>query len=178
VNAAALSDFCFATERLELRPLCQADEALCCELYCDAETMRFIGPAMSIEQAKWSTQKALELMHSASPDRIFLSVRDRGASAIGIASVQHIDAACRTAELGLMLLPHARAHGYSREALVALASKAFELLPVDELWVEHSIPHTAAERLVRSAGFAPRHDPEREAQTGKRRWTVCRTRRD
>lgn len=172
-----LAGFRFATERLAFRPLSADDLDLCCGLYCDPSTMKFIGPTMSPEETKRSLERALAMMRSPQLARIFLRVDARNEK-IGLASIQHIDPEKRTAELGLMLLPCARGCGYSKEALAALVTKTFELLPVDELWAEHSIEHEAAERLVRSIGFLPCIDKICRGPAGTRRWVLRQVRPD
>ncbi len=135
--------------------------------------MRLVGAPLSREQALRSAERMLAFTRSPTPQRIFLVVCEHE-RAIGIASIQHIDTRRGTAELGLMLLPQARERGYAKEAFGGLAARAFEILPLDELWVEHSTEHEAAERVVRGVGFALQSDPASEARTGKRRWILKR----
>lgn len=135
--------------------------------------MRFIGVPLARHKALRSVERMVAFTYSPIPQRIFLTVCENERP-IGIASIQHIDLQHRSAELGLMLLPEARARGLSKEALGATIEKTFEHLQVDELWVEHSLEHEAAERLVRSLGFIAHKHAERERTTGKRQWVIRR----
>ena len=164
------------TERLDIRPLSEPDETLYCELFTDAQTMRYIGPPLSPERAAGSFRKAVALTRRVPVKRLFFAVAVRTAQRkIGICSIQQIDPIRRRAEAGVMLRTFARAQGFSREILPALVVRAFAALPVDEVWTQYSADHSRAERLVTATGFSRSLDPEPYGQgPDKRVWSAHR----
>lgn len=144
----------FATERLDHRLLTNRDAALFCELYTDAETMRFIGPPLSPERVARAFQTALRVTYRAPSDRQFFAMLDRHTThAVGIGSLQQIDLAQRRAEAGLLIATPHRAQGYATEALRGLISHAFATYPLEEVWVQIAVVHTVVEKLVISVGL-------------------------
>src|ERR1700730_2193667 len=108
------------TERLEIRPLSECDEALFCELFTDAETMRYIGPKLSPERAVHGFRKAVALTRCLPAERLFFAVALRNVQRkSGICSLQQIDPIRLRAEAGVVLESCARAQGFSREILQA-----------------------------------------------------------
>lgn len=166
----------FDTQRLHIRPLSESDEPLYCGLYTDAETMRFIGPPLTLLCATRSFHAALRLTRRQPAKRLFFTlVHKTTLQTVGICSVQGIDASQRRAEAGIIIAPASRAHGFAAEGLSALVTRAFDVLPIDEVWVQIALDHAIVERLVISVGFsqggeiAPTH--ERKAQ---RIWSAFR----
>lgn len=144
----------FATERLVHRLLESADEAVFCELYTDAETMRFIGPPLSPERAARAFRRALTLSHRPQSARRFFAMLDRQtAHYVGIGSLQQIDLVQRRAEAGLLITTPCRAQGYATEALRGLISHAFATYGLDEVWVQIAVVHTVVEKLVIGVGL-------------------------
>jgi ribosomal-protein-alanine N-acetyltransferase len=145
----------FSTQRLTSRPLAEADEALFCDLYADAETMRFIGPPLSRERAARGFRSILKLMRVESADQVFFTISDRDTQqAIGISSIQHLDPAGRRAEAGIIIASKHRARGFAKEGLSGLLRFAFDTLPIDEVWVQIAVDHTVVEKLVIGVGLA------------------------
>jgi RimJ/RimL family protein N-acetyltransferase len=164
------------TERLDIRPLSECDETLFCELFTDGDTMRYIGPQMSPERAARSFRKAVALTRGHPAQRLFFTVAVRSVQRkIGLCSLQQIDPIRRRAEAGVALKSFARAQGFAREILPALATQAFTALPVDEVWLQYSAEHSLAERLFVAAGFSSCLDPADYGEgPGKRVWSVHR----
>ena len=162
------------TERLDLRPLSECDETLFCELFTDADTMRYIGPEMSPDRASRSFRMAVALTRRRK--RLFFTVALRSAQRkIGICSIQQIDPIRRRAEAGVVLKSFARAQGYAREILRGLVARALATLPVDEIWLQYSAEHSLAERLFVAAGFSRRLDPSAYGEgSNKRIWSAQR----
>jgi RimJ/RimL family protein N-acetyltransferase len=165
------------TERLDIRPLSECDETLYCELFTDADTMRYIGPQLSPERAARSFRKAVALTRRLPAERLFFTVAVRSAQRkIGICSLQQIDPIRRRAEAGVVLKSFARAQGFAREILRAFVVRAFATLPVDEVWLHYSAEHSITERLFVDAGFSRRLDPADYGEDpGKRIWSAQRS---
>jgi RimJ/RimL family protein N-acetyltransferase len=165
------------TARLDIRPLSECDETLFCELFTDADTMRYIGPELSPERAVRSFRKAVALTRGHPAERLFFTVAVRSMQRkIGLCSLQQIDPIRRRAEAGVGLKSFARAQGFAREILPALAARAFTELPVDEVWLQHSADHSLADRLFVAAGFSRCLDPADYGEgPGKRVWSVHRS---
>jgi RimJ/RimL family protein N-acetyltransferase len=165
------------TERLDIRPLSECDETLFCELFTDADTMQYIGPQLSAERAVRSFRQAVALTRRRPAQRLFFTVAVRSLERkVGICSLQQIDPVRRWAEAGVVLKSSARAQGFAREILRALASRAFTEFPVDEVWLQYSAAHALADRLFVAAGFSRRPDPAVYGEgPGKRVWSVHRS---
>jgi RimJ/RimL family protein N-acetyltransferase len=153
-SAACAAALEVETDRLRLRALALADENLYCALYTDPDTMRFIGPPLTSERAQKSFRAAMRLQSQSPAQQIVLTIVERGSNhPIGICSLHQIDLRRGVAEAGIILHPAARARGYSREGLGALVDRAFERLPIGEVWVQISVDYAIVERLVISVGF-------------------------
>ena len=164
------------TERLDIRPLSECDEALYCELFTDADTMRYIGPRMSLDRAARSFRLAVALTRRSPAKGLFFTVAMRSLQRkIGICSIQQIDPIRHRAEAGVVLKSFARAQGVAREILPALVERALNSLPVDEIWLQYSKDHSLAERLFIAAGFSRCLDAAAYGEgPGKRVWSAQR----
>jgi len=135
--------------------MAEADAAVFCDLYCDAQTMRFIGPPLSRERAERGFRKALQLMRRPAADQAFFTLSDReSAAAVGLGSIQHLDLQGRRAEIGMIICTQYRNQGFAREGLAGLMRFAFARLPIDELWARVHADHTVVEKLVLSVGLS------------------------
>lgn len=151
----------FETPRLQLSRLSEADEELYCELYSDADTMRYIGAPLSLERAVRSFRRTLARSdEQPSGPELFAIVEKSTLQAVGLCGVQPIDTAMRRAEIGILLNPEARRRGYATEGLAALMLHAFSALPIDAVWVQYQSSNAAAERLFTGLGFLPQVDGE------------------
>jgi RimJ/RimL family protein N-acetyltransferase len=169
-----LAAFDFETPRLRMRPMRECDQALFCDLYTDAETMRFVAPSLKLAKAINRFAEALRMMHGHPIEWLFLVMTQKSsAQTIGLCGVPGFDLNARRLELGMMLRREVRGKGYSKEGLAALADRTFSVLPVDKLWVEYSPEHIAADRLTKGIGFLP--NPEAVAtRTDACVWSVWR----
>ena len=170
------SVFEFETERLRMRPLQADDETLFLDLYTDADTMRFIGAPLSPELAARRFRRILASTGQSPPERVFLAVLEKVTqSPIGLCAVVEFDAGRTRAEVGMMLVPKARAQGYSKECLAWLVTLTFAMFPIGEVWVQYSPGHSVAERLVVSIGFSPGAAVEpSDGSPAQRVWSVFR----
>jgi RimJ/RimL family protein N-acetyltransferase len=154
IEATDAEEIAFETERLFMRSLLAQDETLYCDLYSDAETMRFIGEPLSRERAARSFRKALSCSRNVPGDQqVFVIVDKAARQVIGLCGTQPFDAVSRSVEAGMVLRPEAQSKGYATEGLAALVSHAFSALPIEAVWVQYSREHMVAERLVISVGF-------------------------
>lgn len=131
------------------------DESLFCDLYSDAETMRFIGPPLARERAARAFHSLLRSMRDSEADQVFFTISDtRSRDTLGICSLQHIDRQGRRSEAGIIIGSNYRSRGCAREGLSGLIRFAFDTLPIDEVWVQIAVDHTVVEKLVISVGLA------------------------
>lgn len=145
----------FQTERLHVRTLCAADEALYCSLYTDARLMRHIGPPLGADEVQRSFRAALVAVERQPPRHLYLSLHRRDADqAVGVCALRDIDAAQRHAEIGLVLRREAHASGIARESLQAVIAWSFRELPVDRLYGRADAANLAACRAALRAGFS------------------------
>jgi RimJ/RimL family protein N-acetyltransferase len=149
-------------ERLVLRSIDERDEELYCELFCNAETMRYIGQPWTRDDAARTFRGVLEATRRTPVRALFLTLIPKETQQpIGLCTLQGVDPVRRQAELGVMLVPTARVQGLATEALITVIAHAFATLPVDEVWVRFAVDHAACERLalrtglIRHAAVAP-----------------------
>jgi RimJ/RimL family protein N-acetyltransferase len=166
---------------LVLRPMDEADEALFCDLYSDAETMRFIGPPLLRERAARGFHTILRLMRRPAADQVFFTLRETisidGADCeakVGIASIQHIDLTTRSAEAGIIIGSKHRDRGFARATLAGLIRFGFERLQLDEVWVRINADHTVAGKLVRSVGLREGSTDAHDCDSSLRLWSARR----
>lgn len=164
------------TNSLKLRPLCEDDEALYCDLYCDTETMRYIGPPMSRDRAARSFRTALRLTRRQPIEQLFFTILEKATQqSIGICGVQHFDARRNRIEAGIMIAAAWRARGFAKEGLSALVTQAFALFPIEEVRVQIAADHAVVERLVISVGFSPSGEAAAGGESPRQRiWSACR----
>jgi len=163
VTRIPLADFGFETARLRIRPMQASDHALYCDVYTDAETMRFVGPALSPVRARSLFRKAIAMMHDDPVEWVFLVIEDKAsARSLGLCGLPNFDAEASRPEIGMMLCGNARGQGYSVEALGGLVRQVFLLLPAREIRVVFSPDHVAAIRMLRQLGFTPVADSGEE----------------
>lgn len=159
----------FQSERLCVRPLSAADEALYCSLYTDARLMRHIGAPLDADGVQRSFRAALAGMQRQPPRHLYLSLHRRDADqALGLCALRDIDPATRRAEIGLVLRREAHASGIARESLQAVIAWSFRELPVDQLYGRADAANLAACRAARRAGFSAAADTAGESAAALR----------
>jgi RimJ/RimL family protein N-acetyltransferase len=166
----------FESERLLIRALEESDQQLYCELFSNAETMRYIGPPWTREEAGRAFPHALAATRCEPPKAISLAVIPKATQrAIGLCTLQNFESSPRRVELGLMLLPSARAHGFATETLIAVLEHAFASLPVDEVWVRFAANHAIAERTALAGGLLRHREvAPADAAANLCRWSAYR----
>jgi RimJ/RimL family protein N-acetyltransferase len=143
------------TARLSLRSLSEDDETLYCDLYADAETMRFIGPPLSRERAADNFRITLACTRRQPLEHVFLTLVEKDSrQTIGICSLQQFDAQRSKVEAGIMLRPARHTQGFAKEGFAALITAAFAIFPIDEVRVQIAAANSAAERVAVSLGLS------------------------
>ncbi len=160
-----------------MRSIRESDEELYCTLYCDPETMRFIGPAWTRAEAARAFRSVLGATRAAPPRALFLTMVPKAAQKpTGLCTLQNFDAPMRRAELGMMLLPTGRAHVVATEALIAFLAHAFATLPVDEIWARFAVGHAAARHTAMSGGLIrPAQVAPEDLAANLWRWSAYRS---
>lgn len=143
------------TARLSIRLLSASDEALYCDLYTDAEVMRFVGPPLSRERAARCFRKALALTTQKIFVRRVQVLTERATrQAIGISGIHLTDAPRGQAEIGTLLKTASHAQRFAPEYCVPLLTASFARPQVRELWAHVPKGHAATEHLLIKLGFS------------------------
>ncbi len=147
------------TDRLVMRSVSEDDERFYCDLYGDPRAMRFVGGPLSRERSERSFRIVLASRFRRPLRRIFMVIIERSSQrAIGIGGYQHINGRRRRVEAGMILKPESQGRGFGKEGLAGLVTHAFEVLPVDEVWIQHAAENRIARRVPVSLGFSPGTD--------------------
>lgn len=151
----ALGQLCFETSRLRIRPLSEEDRDLCCQLFTDVETMKFLGGPLS-DQAANSRFRSMLRANGRQPVRnLYMSVASKANRVpLGLCSAVRIDPRIGRAELGLMIAASERSKGVGREAFCGLIATVLQGLCLKELQVHYHAENVAAKRVLTLAGFS------------------------
>lgn len=176
MNPVELAHLEFTSQRLILRSLRECDEELYCRLFCDPETMRYIGPPWTRAAAAKAFRCALKAMRATPPRGLFVVLMTKaGERPVGLCTLQNFAPGGRRAELGLMLVPSGRAYGAATEGLIAVLAHAFATLPFAEIWVRFAVEHEAAARTAVSSGLVRHAQLEPEDRAANLwRWSAYR----
>jgi RimJ/RimL family protein N-acetyltransferase len=164
------------SERLSMRSLSAADEALYCELYMNADVMRYVGAPLSRQSATEGFRRSLELMSRPAFERRVVVLVDRASQQpIGISSIRLLDEKKGRAEVGTLLKPGAHEKGFAQECSTALITQAFTRPKIKEL-VAYSVQGNATiERLLNDLGFERGRDaPSSDGRPPRVQWTIKR----
>jgi len=165
----------FETPRAVMRPLAAHDESLYCDLYTDAETMRYICAPLTLKRAARTFRDAIVSPPPPLGPVLFAMEERSARRTIGVCGLVQFDQTMSCAELGMILLPLERARGYATEILKALVGAAFASFPITRVWVQYAGAHVAAERLVVAVGFRRDEASEAKEQRGNRVWAIERS---
>lgn len=143
-----------STERLQLRPLREADAPALFAICSDPEVMRYWStpPWTSIAQADALIARDLQAMATGEYLRLGLERQDSG-ELIGNCTLFNLHPACRRAEIGYVL---ARAHwnrGFMHEALAALLAHGFGALALHRVEADIDPRNEASARSLERLGF-------------------------
>lgn len=177
VNALRPKLFSCETERLRLRPLAASDEALFHALYTDPETMRFIAPPLTAEEASSRFRKVIRQQGEPALGARYVVIEGKTTQLpMGICGTGHYDQAVRRLEVGMVLLLEGRKRGFAREALAALVGLAFDEPWVSEVYARFAAGHTAAANLVERVGLRSNHATRGEGEgMAMCEWSVLRS---
>ena len=154
-----------------MRPAVEGDAGLYCDLYCDPDTMRFVGPPLTQERARRSFQKVLVSLGRRPLERVLLVIVEKTTQqSIGIGAFQDFDSRLRRVEAGMMLRSGARGRGFGTEGLRALVRFAFDTFEVDEVWIQHAAHNRDAHRVPITLGLS--HNES--GRSGKFIWSARR----
>lgn len=152
----------FSSARLQMRGLEAADLCVYQALYCDPEVTQFFSPALSHEQAECSFALALtRRLDTSARQQWWLILAE--AQPVGLCGIANMDRAEKSAELGLLLLPHAHRRGYATEALAALVDWTFAHTDALRVVVAFNPRNHSAHRLTERVGFRG-HRNDREGE--------------
>ena len=141
------------TRRLLLRTLLPQDAELYCSLYTDSDTMRFIGPPLSMQQAQRSFKSALRSDAAPCERPLFIAIIERTSHfSLGLCAIQQLH--LRRAETGVLINAAARGRGIATESLRAVIEWGFRSLPVGHFWVRCSVHNVIAQRLFHAVGLS------------------------
>ncbi len=148
------STYRFITARTQIRELDASDRDLYCQLYGSPQTMQFIAPALTEQQAQKAFLNELKSANKFPRRRyVFSVIETSSVDRIGIVALVCDKENCQSAELGCMFLPTATGKKFAFECMRRMMQFAFEQLQLTELWGEHSINHVRSTKLMRDLGF-------------------------
>jgi [ribosomal protein S5]-alanine N-acetyltransferase len=142
------------TPRLWLRPLQSEDALALFGIYSDPAFMRYWStpPWTAIAQAHAMIERDQRELPAGEHLRLGIVRRD-GDSLIGTASLFHLDAGCRRAEVGYGIAPAHWRQGYQREAVSAVIDHAFGPLALNRLEADIDPDNLASARALEALGF-------------------------
>jgi len=153
--------------RIRLHPFSHGDLDMYVGLYTDAGVMRHIGTPQLPEVARRAFAAVLRQVSLPVPPACYWRIawRTGGLPDAGLIAML-LDADRQGAEIGLLLWPHSQDRGVAREAIAAVADRAFSAeAPLATLWTRHTEDNVLVDSLMRRLGFAP----DGEIETGPER---------
>lgn len=143
------------TPRLRLRPLQPGDAPALFAIHGDAAFMRYWStpPWTSIDQAHAMIERDQRELPAGEHLRLGITLQTSGAL-IGTASLFHLDAGCRRAEIGYGIAPAHWRQGYMAEAASAVIDYAFGPLNLNRLEADIDPDNQASARALESLGFS------------------------
>lgn len=154
--SVAIGDF--DTRRCHVRALCGEDRAMYRALYTDPGTMAHVLPPLDVAAADRAFAVACRRNGESDGREWRWAVVDRRSSApLGLLALSRDAEDSRSAEVGVMLLPHARRRGHARELLEALMNREFTFgtWGLGRIWARHRQANIAGAALLAACGFVP-----------------------
>lgn len=163
------------SERIRLRALRDDDEKLYCDLYTNADAMRFIAEPLSADRAVRGFRKAVELTSQRTFRQRIMTIVERATDrAIGLCGILSVDEAGRRVEAGIMLDPKSQARGFGKEAFRLIVRNAFGTMPVDEVIARIDSRNLAMQTLASVVGFSRCSDAATSGAASSDLWSVSR----
>jgi RimJ/RimL family protein N-acetyltransferase len=156
----SVADFADKSGGCLLRPICLADAAELAAIYTDARTQQFVGQLLPHAEALARIEACVSANQQPQLQKFYLALENPQQQLVGMLAVFAINAAERTLELGIMLLPGRQQPGLAKTAYSALMSRARAL----GFAVQASIhpQNLAAIRLARQCGMQLQHTSAQE----------------
>jgi RimJ/RimL family protein N-acetyltransferase len=143
-----------------LRMLQPSDESFYREIYCDAETMRYIGEPLSSDQATRSFRTALKRAACESSTSIVRIVVDaRTCTKLGICGATLGVPRLGYVEAGVVLSRNARDKRLSRGIFMGFVEYLFTSSSTMRVQVRYAMANIAMRRLALSLAFEPCESP-------------------
>ena len=151
---ASFSDVTLQTARLDLHPLEPAHTDAVFAMRSDAQVQRYGShpPWTERQTAIDYIARNMQAMASGEHAQFAIVRRDDGA-AIGTCTLYALDAQCRRADIGYVLLPSEWGHGYAHEANTALLEWGFGTLDLNRVEADIDPRNTASARALERLGF-------------------------
>ncbi len=140
-------------ERVLLRAIEKADNALLLRLINDPDTERMLGgssfPVSCHAQESWTEQQK----NAPNTLRCIIALKEQPETGLGTVILSDIDQKNGTAQIHLKLDEPARGKGYGTDAVCALTAYAFDEMRLQCLYADIVSYNTASESLFRKCGY-------------------------
>jgi ribosomal-protein-alanine N-acetyltransferase len=151
----SFSDVTLQTVRLTLRPLAPADTDAVFAMRSDPIVQRYGShPAWTDRRTAVDYIARDVAATAAGTGAQFAIVRGEDAAVVGTCTLFEIDAQCRRAEVGYVLLPSEWGHGYASEAVSALLDWGFDRLELHRVEADIDPRNVHSARLLERLGFS------------------------
>ena len=150
----SFSDVTLQTARLDLRPLVPADADAVFAMRSDPVVQRYgshpawTDPQLAIDYIERNVQAMASGEHAQ-----FAIVRREDGAVVGTCTLYHLDAQCRRAEVGYVLLPSEWGKGYANEGVAAMLGWGFEHLALNRIEADIDPRNVASARALERLGF-------------------------
>ena len=151
------------TERLKIRHFLEKDIDALCDLFSDAETMRFIGsrqPMNCEETKKWFNEQ-LELQDKGIT-RFAVSLKDSN-ELVGVSGIQLQNDVW---DFGYYFLKKYWGNGYAFESCREILSYIERSIGIQDYQIFIAKENTASIRLIKKLGFCPEEIIIKDGETG------------
>lgn len=141
------------TDRLVLRPLCEADVPALFAIHADPLAMRYWSSPLWQDDRRGYDMVARDL-DPALTDHLRLAIElSHAGTLVGTCTLFDINLQCRRAELGYMLSSTVWGQGLMQEALRALLDHAFGALALNRIEADTDPRNERSMRLLERLGF-------------------------
>ena len=150
----SFSDVTLQTARLELRPMAAADADAIYAMRSDPVIQRYgshpawTDPQLAVDYIERDIQAMAVGEHAQ-----FAIVRREDAAVVGTCTLYQLDAQCRRAEVGYVLLVSEWGKGYATEAVSALLDWGFEALALNRVEADIDPRNVPSARTLERLGF-------------------------
>jgi len=150
----SFSDVTLQTARLDLRPLVPADADAVFAMRSDPVVQRYGShPAWTDPQlAVAYIERNIAAMASGEHAQFAIARREDDA-VVGTCALFHLDATCRRAEVGYVLLASEWGKGYANEGVAAMLGWGFEQLGLNRVEADIDPRNVASARALERLGF-------------------------